>query len=149
MLSQINYQIFTLFGIGKLPAPGTLASLFVIINYYFFFNYNFNIIFIIIIGIILYSLFFLKKTLKKFKNDDPKEIVIDEVAGQLIPLAICEKNIILILFSFICFRFFDIFKIFPANIFDKKIKGPIGIIGDDIIAGIYALLIVYAIKIYL
>ena len=83
------------------------------------------------------------------ENKDPKEIVIDEFIGQSIPLLICGNDIILILISFVVFRIFDIFKIFPANIFDKKINGSIGIIGDDIIAGLYTLLIIYLIKSYL
>ena len=104
---------------------------------------------IIIIGVLLYSLFFLQKILSNFSKDDPKEIVIDEFIGQLIPLMICDGNLLLILLSFISFRFFDILKIYPANIFDKKIKGAIGIIGDDIIAGIYSFIIIYVIKLYL
>ena len=51
--------------------------------------------------------------------------------------------------SFLIFRFFDISKIFPANIFDKKLDGAIGVIGDDIVAGIYAFIIIYFIKIYI
>ena len=92
---------------------------------------------------------FFTKILSNFSKDDPKEIVIDEFIGQLIPLIICDGNLLLILLSFISFRFFDILKIYPANIFDKKIKGPIGIIGDDIIAGIYSFIIIYVIKLYL
>ena len=97
----------------------------------------------------MYSFLFLKTILKKFDNKDPKEIVIDEFIGQSIPLTICGKNIVLILISFIIFRVFDILKIFPANVFDKKIEGVVGIIGDDIIAGLYTLLIIYLITIYI
>ena len=150
MLNNINYLIFTLFNIGKLPASGTFGSIFTIIFYFAFYNFFSNLIFVIIIfGVLLYSLFFLQKTLSNFSKDDPKEIVIDEFIGQLIPLIICDGNLLLILLSFISFRFFDIFKIYPANIFDKKIKGPIGIIGDDIIAGIYSFILIYVIKLYL
>ena len=150
MLNNINYLIFTLFNIGKLPASGTFGSIFTIIFYFIFYNFFSNLIFvIIIIGVLLYSLFFLQKILNNFSKDDPKEIVIDEFIGQLIPLIICDGNLLLILLSFISFRFFDILKIYPANIFDKKIKGPIGIIGDDIIAGIYSFIIIYVIKLFL
>jgi len=150
MLNNINYLIFTLFNIGKLPASGTFGSIFTIIFYFVFYNFFSNLIFvIIIIGVLLYSLFFLPKTLSNFSNDDPKEIVIDEFIGQLIPLIICDGNLLLILLSFISFRFFDILKIFPANIIDKKIKGPVGIIGDDIIAGLYSLILIFSLKIYI
>jgi len=150
IFDKLNYLIFTFFYIGKLPASGTFASIITILIYVcimFFFS---NIIFLLILIIItIYSLVFLKSILKKFDNKDPKEIVVDEYIGQSIPLLICDNNIFLILISFISFRIFDIFKIFPANIFDKKIDGTIGIIGDDIIAGIYTIIIVYLIKTYL
>ena len=150
MLKDINYLIFSLFNIGKLPASGTFGSLFTVIFYFAFYNFFSNLIFVlIIIGALLYSLFFLQKVLNNFPKDDPKEIVIDEFIGQLIPLVICDGSLLLILLSFISFRIFDILKIYPADIFDKKIKGPIGIIGDDIIAGIYSFIIIYVIKLYL
>ena len=112
---------------------------------FFFSN---NIFLLILIIITIYSFFFLKRILEKFDNKDPKEIVIDEFIGQSIPLLMCGDNIVLLLISFILFRIFDIFKIFPANIVDKEIDGTIGIIGDDIIAGLYTLIIVYLIKGY-
>ena len=94
--------------------------------------------------IFFYSIYFLEKTLKKtFTSADPKEIVIDEFIGQSIPLLFCENNIFLIILSFLLFRLFDITKPWPASYFDLKIKNSIGVIMDDIVAGIYTLLIVY------
>ncbi len=149
MFNKLNFLFFTFFYIGKLPASGTFTSIITIFIYYFVLFFFSNILFILLlITITIYSFFFLKEILKNFENKDPKEIVIDEFIGQSIPLLICGSNILLILISFILFRFFDIFKIFPANIIDKKIDGTIGIIGDDIIAGIYTLIIVYLIKGY-
>ena len=149
MLDKLNFLIFTFFNTGKLPASGTFASVITIFIYYFIIFFFSNIIFIsIFIIITVYSFFFLKYILKKFDDKDPKEIVIDEFIGQSIPLLICGNNLVLILISFIIFRIFDIFKIFPANIFDKKMDGTIGIIGDDIIAGLYTLIIIYLIKSY-
>ncbi len=135
---------------GRLPASGTIASVITIFIYYFVTFFYSNIIFIsILIIITIYSFFFLKNITKKFDKKDPKEIVIDEFIGQSLPLLICGKNIILIIVSFIIFRIFDIFKIFPANIFDKKIDGTIGVIGDDVVAGLYALIVIYFIKSYI
>ena len=150
MLDKLNFLIFTFFNLGKLPASGTFASIITIFIYYLIIFFFSNIIFISIFLIItVYSFFFLKYILAKFDDKDPKEIVIDEFIGQSIPLLICGNNIILIIISFIIFRIFDILKIFPANIFDKKMDGTIGIIGDDVIAGLYTLLITYLIKSYI
>ena len=150
MFKKFNYLIFTLFNIGKLPASGTFGSIFAVIFYIIF--YNFLPILGVIIIILLtffYSLIFLQKTVDSFSNEDPKEIVIDEFIGQLLPLTICNGNLSLILLSFLTFRFFDISKLFPANIFDKKIKGPVGIIGDDVVAGIYSFFTIYLTILYI
>ena len=134
-----------MFGIGYLPIPGTMASLTTIIIYYLFYNYL-NIIFFVLflIFFLFYSFYFLNKTLNKsFPSSDPKEIVIDEFIGQSIPLVICENNFLLIILSFLLFRLFDITKPWPASYFDLKIKNATGVIMDDVIAGIYAFLIIY------
>jgi len=147
MVEKFNKNLFTLFGIGKLPASGTFGSFFTLLIYFILQKYFNNLtIIILLIFVTLYSLIFLNKTIKNFKQKDPKEIVIDEYIGQMIPLIACGNNIYLILVAFISFRFFDITKIYPANIFDKKIEGPLGVIGDDIIAGIYSLMIIFIIK---
>ena len=147
MIEKFNKNLFTLFGIGKLPASGTFGSFFTLLIYFILQKYFNNLtIIILLIFVTLYSLIFLNKTIKNFKQEDPKEIVIDEYIGQMIPLIACGNNIYLILVAFISFRFFDITKIYPANIFDKKIEGPLGVIGDDIIAGIYSLMIIFIIK---
>ena len=134
-----------MFGIGFLPIPGTIGSLFTIVIYYLFNNYL-NIIFFIffIIFVFFYSFFFLNKTLNKsFVSSDPKEIVIDEFIGQSIPLLICGNNFFLIILSFLLFRLFDITKPWPASYFDLKIKNATGVIMDDIIAGLYTFFIIY------
>jgi len=50
--------------------------------------------------------------------------------------------------SLIFFRIFDIFKPYPINLIDKKIKNGLGVILDDIIAGIYAALVLFVISLY-
>jgi phosphatidylglycerophosphatase A len=134
-----------LFGIGFLPIPGTMASLITIIIYYLFYTYL-NIIFFIffIVFVLFYSFYFLNKTLNQsFSSSDPREIVIDEFIGQSIPLLICENNFFLLILSFLLFRLFDISKPWPAIYFDLKIKNAIGVVMDDIIAGLYTFLIIY------
>ena len=91
-----------------------------------------------------------------FKIKDPKEIVIDEVLGQAIPLIFIvylnQNNKILLdlevyyFLSFIFFRFFDILKPFPVSYFDRKYKNFFGIIMDDLIAGLYSVIIIYLIS---
>ena len=77
---------------------------------------------------------------------DSKMIVIDEVAGQWIALLPAALNPALILIAFILFRFFDILKPWPISFIDKKVPGALGVMGDDIIAGLFAAICVFAVS---
>ena len=78
---------------------------------------------------------------KIIDKKDPGVIVVDEIMGMLIAL-IGAPNIPLIWFAaFLLFRLFDIIKPFPVNWPDKHLNGGWGIVLDDIIAGLYTLLV--------
>jgi len=74
-------------------------------------------------------------------HGDPGIVVIDEILGQLIALAWAPLHPLVALAGFALFRFFDILKPFPVNWLDKHIHGGLGIMLDDVIAGLYALLV--------
>ena len=107
-------------------------------------------ILIILITIFLYSFLAVASYIKEDTNKDPKEVVIDEVIGQSIPIYLYEiahgtnkdskEAILFYIYIFILFRFFDIKKPFPVNFFDKKFKNSFGVIMDDVIAGFYVVL---------
>lgn len=73
---------------------------------------------------------------------DSSEIVIDELAGMWIALSICginsENFLILAPLAFIFFRLFDIYKPSVIGRIDTNVKGGLGVMGDDVIAGIFA-----------
>ena len=79
-------------------------------------------------------------------TEDPGAIVIDEVAGQWLVLAVAPLNVWYFLLGFALFRVFDIVKPWPVSWADRKIKGGLGVMLDDILAGIYgaAILVVVA-----
>lgn len=76
----------------------------------------------------------------QFKTHDPKEVVIDEVVGVLIAFTMLTTWSSL-LAAFLLFRLFDILKPFPVGWADKKLEGGLGVVADDILAGIFASLI--------
>ena len=137
-----------IYPIGKFKyAPGTIASLFTCIIF-FYLNTYFQIEIIILIFFIVFfiSLLSIQNYLKLYGNKDHQSIVIDEFLGQYvalfsIPLFELDNNIINISIIFLLFRFFDISKIGLRGI--EKIPGPIGILFDDIIGGIYTIPIIY------
>jgi phosphatidylglycerophosphatase A len=69
---------------------------------------------------------------------DPSQVVIDEVAGQLIPLILCPPDWPHAILAFLLFRLFDIFKPWPIRSLEKLPEGT-GIMLDDVAAGLFAL----------
>ena len=163
MIDKLNFIFVTFFGIGKIKKiPGTFASLFTTLLLFFLFhilNFSPNIILVIIILIFFISLFAVKIYIKDLSNKDPKEVVIDEVIGQSIPLYIYEVShnitkdsidaLKFYLIIFILFRFFDIVKPFPVNYFDKNFKNSFGVIMDDVCAGLYVVLVLILYMIFI
>lgn len=74
-------------------------------------------------------------------GDDPKEVVIDEVAAMWLMLSFMPITWTSYLIGFVLFRFFDVLKPWPISLADRKIKGGFGIMLDDILAAIAGLLV--------
>ena len=154
MIKTLNTLFVTMFGLGKVPKiPGTFGSLATVIILYFFFhilNISSNIILVILIIIFIYSFSAVATYIKDNENKDPKEVIIDELIGQSIPIYLYEishgtqkspdESIIFYGICFILFRFFDIAKPFPVSFFDKNFKNSFGVIMDDVCAGFYVVL---------
>jgi phosphatidylglycerophosphatase A len=160
-MKKINILVSTFFGCGYLTKiPGTITSIVTTILIYLAYEYlgftelKFSIIFFILL--FLYSFYAVKNSESEFKNKDPRQIVIDEVLGQSMPLILVlylsQKNQLDIqieiyyVLSLLFFRFFDILKPFPVSYFDRNFKNYFGIIMDDIMAGIYSMFLIYLIS---
>ena len=154
MIKNINFLFVTFFGIGTIRyAPGTITSLITTVLLFSLFhilNLSNAAILMILIAISFYSFIAIANYIKEIPNKDPKEVVIDEVIGQSIPIYLyeiahgtnkdSEEAILFYLYIFILFRYFDIKKPFPINFFDKKFKNSFGVIIDDVVAGLYVVL---------
>ncbi len=155
MLTKLSFylaDIFcTVFKLGNIKyMPGTIGSLVgVIAGLYFKYFLSIYVYIFFFFIIIIFSIIAINVYQSKKGKSDRSEIIIDEFIGQQIPIILFEINLINILFGFIFFRFFDILKFYPANVIDRKFKGSYGIIGDDIIAGAQASLILYLVNIIL
>tara|TARA_B100001057_G_scaffold121214_1_gene119937 strand:- start:207 stop:698 length:492 start_codon:yes stop_codon:yes gene_type:complete len=160
-MKKINLLLSTFFGYGYLTkVPGTVTSAVTIVFLYITYevlgytNLNFSIFFFILL--FFYSFYAVKDVETEFKTKDPRQIVIDEVLGQSMPLILLlylnQNNQISLsievyyILSFIFFRFFDILKPFPVSYFDKNYKNYFGIIMDDIMAGLYTMILIYLIS---
>jgi len=72
---------------------------------------------------------------------DPGVIVIDEVAGMMVAVLLLPRTPGVLLCAFLLFRFFDIWKPFPARE-AEALRGGFGVMVDDLIAGVYALVLI-------
>ena len=154
MIKSLNTLFVTMFGLGKIPKiPGTFGSLATVILLYILFhilNLSSNIILLGLIIIFVFSFSAIAVHIKNNENKDPKEIIIDELIGQSIPIYLYEishgtskssdEAIIFYGVCFVLFRFFDIAKPFPVSFFDKNFKNSFGVIMDDVCAGFYVVL---------
>ena len=147
----ISNLFVTFFYIGKSPlAPGTLGSFMGVVLWYYLISIDFLYLMIFFIFYTILSYILINIYLKNSNDDDPSEVISDEIIGQLIPLSIVSivDDTYLILIAFISFRIFDIFKFYPANK-AEDLPGASGVILDDVIAGIYSLIIVFISKYFL
>ncbi len=101
--------------------------------------------------IFLLSLYFIKEFSSYTQSHDSKIIVIDEFLGIYLILIFYDQiqiinTYITVFVIFILFRFFDIVKIFPANIIDKNLNNALGVILDDLVAALYTVIILYTIN---
>lgn len=140
----------TWFGVGLIPwAPGTFGSLgavpLVIVFAYFGAIYL-NLFLILIIPFAVWASGISQELLEKY---DPSEVVIDEVVGLFMALFFIPPSWMSIILGFFLFRIFDILKPFPIGMIDRRVKGGIGIVLDDILAGIYANICVRIILIFI
>ena len=150
MIKKFNLLFLTLFNIGKIKnAPGTAASLLTCLLFLLLINiFNISIIFLFTLAIFAYSFVAINNSFDVFSSNDPQEIVIDEFVGQMLPLLAIPIYETLYLLpkmyycipAFLLFRLFDIWKPYPVSYVDKNVKGAIGIMLDDILAGIYTII---------
>ena len=143
MLNKFIVNLCTLFNLGFIKfMPGTFGSLISLpIGYIILKLFGFWIFILIITLLLAISYYAITEYLIAKKSKDPKEIIIDEFIGQFIALIFIPDTILGLLVSFLLFRFFDITKLYPINK-AEKIPGAIGVLADDVVAGLMAACII-------
>ncbi len=127
--------------VGKLPkAPGTWGSLAAFLPWFFIKDVGLPLYLFILVIVFVVGFFTSGSAEKILNSPDSGSIVIDEILGMFITLMLAPNHPLAWALGFLFFRFFDILKPFPVSWFDKHIHGGIGIMMDDVIAGLYALI---------
>lgn len=126
---------------GMLPkAPGTWGSLAALVFWYPMRNLSVPNYLYMLLGVFVVG-FLVSGTAEKLLNrKDAGPIVIDEILGMFITLFMAPDNPAAWVIGFILFRIFDIRKPYPVSWFDTHLHGGLGIMLDDVAAGIYALI---------
>lgn len=133
------FLLCTWFGLGRLPkAPGTWGSLGALPFAWALHSYGGMLTLgLALIAICIVCIPAMEAYLRHQPGDDPGAIVIDEVAGQWLTLLFVPPDLIYYCLGFVLFRAFDIAKPWPVSWADRQVGGPLGILLDDLLAGLY------------
>ena len=132
----------TVFGIGRAPAPGTIASLVSLPVAWVVMLYAGPFVLLALgAAIFIFGIWASEAYAIEQGNSDPSECVIDEVAGQFIACAFAPLSLAGFAAAFVLFRLFDISKLWPISA-AERLHGGLGIMLDDLVAGLFAGVIV-------
>ncbi|HEX9665308.1 MAG TPA: phosphatidylglycerophosphatase A [Thermodesulfobacteriota bacterium] len=138
MKERLSILVSSFFYLGYSPvAPGTVGTLGAVLLFYLISGFsNLEYVLFTIVFIIL-SVWVSEVARIRLGDSDPSSIVIDEVCGFLVTMILIPPSIINIALGFLLFRFFDILKPPPIRR-SETLPGGLGIVADDVLAGIYA-----------
>ena len=136
------------FGSGLLPKmPGTYGTVVAIPLYIVMSSLSLITYTLITLALILFAIYACHVTARSFAAHDHPSIVIDEIVGYLVTMIAVPCTWLWILVGFLLFRLFDIWKPWPIRWLDHHVQGGLGIVVDDLLAGVYAaillLLLIY------
>jgi phosphatidylglycerophosphatase A len=129
------------FGSGLAPkAPGTFGTLVGFPLFWLISNYSFGVQLIIIAALFLVGIYFCDVTGKALGVADHGGIVWDEIVAMMLVLTVTPPYWLSWVVALLLFRLFDIWKPFPIKQFDAKLKNGFGVMFDDLLAAIYAII---------
>ncbi len=138
--------LFLAFGFGSGLAkkmPGTMGTVAAIPVYLVFIQFNSWVYALLTLLVCYFGISICGRAAEQLGEHDFGGIVWDEIAGLLITMAIVPFSWSALATGFVLFRIFDILKPWPIKWADKKVSGGFGIMLDDILAGVFAALILF------
>jgi phosphatidylglycerophosphatase A len=140
---HLSWGIATWFGCGLSPvASGTVGSLAALPFAYVLFAIAGSAgLALAAAALFVLGVWASQHFLKAYGGEDPKEIVVDEVAAQWLVLAFVPQTLMGYALGFLLFRVFDVLKPWPVSWADQQVKGAFGVMLDDALAALYAILV--------
>ena len=134
----------TWWGTGYCPiASGTVGTLAAIPLYLLLVRLPILYYLLSLIALTLFACWVSGRAETIFKEKDSGKIVIDEVVGYLVTMTGVHLSWGSVILGFFLFRFFDIVKVPPANIIDRRLNNGYGVVLDDVVAGLYACVLLH------
>lgn len=133
------------FGVGYSPAGGTLGSVWGLLLFTCLHSLPPLTYVLTLVTFFFVAVFISSQAERIFGEKDSGKIVIDEMVGMMIAVSFLPFSFQNLILGFIFFRVLDIFKPFPIRVLEKKLAGGLGVVMDDVAAGLVANLLLRAI----
>lgn len=139
--------VATGFGAGYAPAaPGTAGSLVGLVLVFFIHNRSLILYAAVLLSVFALGVYAAGQVERATGEQDNRRIVIDEIAGMLVVGFLLPSGVGYLIGGFVLFRALDVAKPFPADWIERELPGGWGIMLDDLVAGLYANLILQGVK---
>jgi phosphatidylglycerophosphatase A len=137
------------FGAGLSPkAPGTVGTVLAIVFYLLLTHFSLLVYAVVLVLAFVLGVYLCGKTADDLGVHDHSGIVWDEFVGFWLTMFAAPVGWWWILLGFVLFRLFDIWKPWPISWLDQRVKGGFGIMIDDVLAGVYALIVLQLVAHY-
>lgn len=138
---KLAMVIATLGGVGRLPkAPGTFGTLAALPLCYLVMQWGVEIHLGMVFLVTVVGIWASDVAGRVMGHKDPSQVVVDEAAGMLLTMVAAPPGWLWLVVGFALFRLFDIWKPWPVGWLDRNLTGGLGIVVDDLAAGVYAAL---------
>ena len=138
LTDPVNFLAFG-FGTGLAPvAPGTIGSLPGMLLFWLTMGYGSYVQLGVAAGLIVAGIWICGESARRIGVHDHGGIVWDEIAGMYVTLMVAPVSVVGWALAFVLFRFMDIVKPWPIRDLDHRIEGGLGIMLDDLVAALYA-----------
>lgn len=124
--------------VGYFPiAPGTVGSLLALVFIWYLKSFSWMVLALCSVALLVIGIWAAGETCQILKKKDASQVVMDEIVGMMVTMIGLPLTPYWLLVGFFVFRILDIVKPSPAKYFDEKVAGGVGVMMDDVIAGIY------------
>jgi phosphatidylglycerophosphatase A len=150
LLNKWQHWLAVWFGAGLSPkAPGTVGTVAAIPLVWLLSLLPYGWSAVLIALVALLGIYVSQVVSDDLAVDDHGGIVIDEVAGFAVTMWALPFDWFYLLLGFVLFRFFDIVKPWPVRVFDQQVRGGLGVMADDLVAGLLACCLLHSVSLAL